>query len=67
MGKKKGKKVLDIIGNADIRVTVPEKTDEINPVKFPVPGFRTERTEAGVAKIGKNKALYLRLRLMGGD
>lgn len=67
MGKKKARKVLDIIRNADIQVTVPEKTDEINPVKFPVPGFRTEKTEAGVAKIGKRKALYLRLHLRGGD
>ena len=67
MGKKKKRTILDRINSADISVTVPEKTDEINPVKFPVPGFRIERTEAGVAKIGKRKALYLRLHLKGGD
>jgi len=69
MGKKKPKPILDIINNASIRVTVPDKTDAINPVKIPVPGIRTERTEraeTGVAKVGKRKALYVKLHLRGG-
>lgn len=66
MGKKR-KKILDVIREADIRVSVPEKTEEINPVMSPVPGFKTEKTEAGVAKIGKRNALYLKLHLKGGD
>lgn len=66
MGKKKPKPILDIINNASIRVTVPDKTDAINPVKFPVPGIQTERAETGVAKVGKRKALYVKLHLRGG-
>ncbi|MFA5294432.1 MAG: hypothetical protein WC382_02825 [Methanoregulaceae archaeon] len=67
MGKKKKKTILNTVKNAEIHVTVPENTDEINPLKFSVPGFRTEKTEAGVATIQGKKALYIRLRIRGGD
>jgi hypothetical protein len=66
MRKRKERRVLDRINNIDIKVIVPEKTDEINPVKFPVPGFSIEKTETGVAEIGEKKLLYLRLHLKGG-
>jgi hypothetical protein len=66
MGKKKKKNILDTIKNANIHVTVPEKTDEVNPMKFPVPGFQTEKTEVGVATIEGKNALYLRLQIKGG-
>ncbi|MFA5253707.1 MAG: hypothetical protein WC367_03425 [Methanoregula sp.] len=67
MPKQKRRRIIDRIHSADIHITVPEKTDEINPLKFPVPGFSIEKTEVGVAKIGKRNALYLRLRMRGGD
>jgi hypothetical protein len=55
-----------MIKKADIHIAVPEKTDEVNPIKFPVPGFETEKTEVGVAKIEGKNALYMRIRLKGG-
>jgi hypothetical protein len=67
MSRKKKKNVLDAIRDVNIRVTVPEKTEEINPVRFPLPGLRTETTRIGVAKVGNKKALYLRLRLKGDE
>ncbi len=67
MGKKKKESILTTVKNVDIHVTVPEKTDRINPLKSPVPGFQTEETEIGVATIDGKKALYLRIRLRGGD
>ncbi len=67
MSRKHKKNVLDAIRDANIRVTIPEKTDEINPVRFPLPGLRTETTRIGVAKVGNKKALYLRLRLRGDE
>jgi hypothetical protein len=67
MGKKRRENILARVRNADIRVVVPEETDEVNPVKSLIPGFRTEKTEIGVATISGEKALYLRLRLRGGD
>ena len=67
MSRKKKKNVLDAIREVNIRVTVPEKTDEINPVRFPLPGLQTETTRIGVAKVGNRNALYLRLRLKGDE
>jgi hypothetical protein len=67
MNRKQKKNVLDAIRDVNIRVTVPEKTEEINPVRFPLPGLRTETTRIGVAKVGNKKALYLRLRLKGDE
>jgi hypothetical protein len=67
MSRKHTKNVLDAIRDVNIRVTVPEKTEEINPVRFPLPGLRTETTRIGVAKVGNKKALYLRLRLKGDE
>jgi hypothetical protein len=67
MSRKHTKNVLDAIRDANIRVTIPEKIDEINPVRFPLPGLRTETTRIGVAKVGNKKALYLKLRLQGDE
>jgi hypothetical protein len=67
MSRKHQKNVLDAIRDVNIRVTVPEKTDEINPVRFPLPGLRTETTRIGVAKVGDRNALYLKLRLQGDE
>ena len=67
MSRKHTKNVLDAIRDANIRVTIPEKTDEINPVRFPLPGLRTETTRIGVAKVGNRKALYLKLHLQGDE
>jgi len=67
MSRKRKKNVLDAIRDVNIRVTVPEKTDEINPVRFPLPGLRTETTRIGVAKVGNRKALYLKMRMKGDE
>ena len=67
MSRKHKKNVLDAIRDVNIRITVPEKTEEINPVRFPLPGLRTETTRIGVAKVGNRKALYLKLRLKGDE
>jgi hypothetical protein len=67
MSRKQKKNVLDVIRGVNIRVTVPEKLSGINPVRFPLPGLRTETTWVGVAKVGNKKALYLKLRLKGDE
>lgn len=67
MSRKRKKNVLDAIRDVNIRVTIPEKTEEINPVRFPLPGLRTETTRIGEAKVGNKKALYLKLRLKGDE
>jgi hypothetical protein len=67
MSTKQKKNVLDTIRDVNIRVTVPEKTDEINPVGFPLPGLRTETTRIGEANVGNRKALYLKLHLKGDE
>ncbi len=67
MSRKKRENVLDAIRDINIRVTVPEKTTEINPVRFPLPGLRTETTRIGVAIVGNKEALYLKLLLQGDE
>ncbi|MCX6692852.1 MAG: hypothetical protein NTW33_12620 [Methanoregula sp.] len=67
MSRKQKKNVLDAIRDVNIRVTVPEKTTEINPVRSPLPGLRTETTQIGVAIVGNKEALYLKLRLQGDE
>ncbi len=66
MGKQKKKPILNIIRDADISVTEPDKTDEVNPIDLRVPGMQTEKTEIGVATINSKKALYVKIRLKGG-
>ncbi len=66
MSKHKKKPILNIIRDADISVSEPDKTDEVNPIDLRVPGMQTEKTEIGVATVNSKKALYLKLRLKGG-
>jgi hypothetical protein len=63
MGKKKGRSILETVKNVKIEVVEPLTISPIRPLSLMVPGLSTETTEIGVAEIGKNKALYLRLSL----
>ncbi|MDD1701950.1 MAG: hypothetical protein LUQ31_03075 [Methanoregula sp.] len=61
--RKRRTTVLDRIKRIQVGVTVPRTVHEVSPINTHLPGVSTETTEIGVARIGKNKALYLRLSL----
>lgn len=66
MTGRKSKSILDVIKHVDLDVKIPDKTDEINPLKTDIPGVKTEKTEIGVAKVEGKKTTYIKMKLSGG-
>jgi hypothetical protein len=67
MHKKKGTKILDIVKNVGINVTLPETTSSLQPLRIDVAGISTDSTEIGIAQVEGKNAIYLRVRLRAGE
>ncbi|MFZ2071406.1 MAG: hypothetical protein WAV32_07420 [Halobacteriota archaeon] len=65
MARRKSKSILDAIKHVDLDVKIPDKTDEINPLKTDIPGVKTEKTEIGVAEVEGKKTTYIKMKLKG--
>ena len=67
MTKRKSKSVLDAIKHVDLDIKIPDKTNEIKPLKTHIPGLETEKTEIGVAEVEGKKTVYIKMKLRGGS
>lgn len=67
MTKRKPKSILDAIKHVDLDIKIPDTTKEIKPLKTPIPGLETEKTEIGVAEVEGKKTVYIKMKLRGGS
>jgi hypothetical protein len=65
-GKRKSQSLMTVIKDVELSIKIPDNTEEIKPMKSPVPGLKTEKTEIGVAEIEGKKTIYLKIKLKGG-
>jgi hypothetical protein len=64
--KRKPQSLMTVIKDVELAIKIPDKTEVIKPMKSPVPGLKTEKTEIGVAEIEGKKTIYLKIKLNGG-